>query len=154
MNQFALCFDDGNAFLTERNLNSFKINEWREALLSEYFSIMEYEKLLHYFAVSVFKSQNGFSSASSPKFLASLEAAIYDVLSDEANRGKANILMSSAISGLSGTIASTWNMEPFIVSGFLNLIILSIMKIGVDAWCKYYKSKTNKWDIDSYPSNL
>ncbi len=141
MNQFALYFDDGNTFLTERNFNSFKINEWREILLSENFSIMEYEKLLQYFAVSAFKFQNGFSAASSPKFLASLEEAIYDVLSDDTNRGKANILMSSAISGLSATIASSWNMDPFIVSGFMNLIILSIMKIGIDAWCKYYEAK-------------
>ena len=51
------------------------------------------------------------------------------------------LLMSSAISGLSATIASSWNMDPFIVSGFMNLIILSIMKIGIDAWCKYYEAK-------------
>lgn len=143
MDQFNLCFDAGNAFLTERNLNSFKIDEWQEILLSENFSIMEYEKLLQYFAIGAFKSQDGFSSAVPPNFLASLEASIYSVLSDEANRGKANILMSSAISGLSGTIASTWGIEPFIISGFLNLIILSVIKIGIDAWCKYYKAKTD-----------
>lgn len=143
MDQFNLCFDAGNAFLAERNLNSFKIDEWREVLLSENFNIVEYEKLLQYFAIGTFKSQDGFSSASLPSFLASLEASIYSVLSDEANKGKANILMSSAISGFSGTIASTWGVDPFIVSGFLNLIILSIIKIGIDAWCKYYEAKTN-----------
>lgn len=135
-------FKEGNEFLVKGGFNAFKVDEWKSAITADSFNISEYEKLLQYFSASAYKTQTGFSSAEPPRFIASLEKEIYNVLSNDKNQGKANILMSAVISGLSTTVASTLNIDPFIVGGFSNLIILSVMKIGIGAWCDHYEEKT------------
>ena len=141
MEQKHLLLEQGNSFLTEGGFNAFKVEEWREVVESDSFNIVEYEQLLQYFSVSAFKTQTGFSSIAPPRFLASLEKEIYKVLSDDKNKGKANLLTSAVISGLSATVASALNIDPFIVGGFSNLIILSVMRVGIGAWCGHYEEK-------------
>ena len=148
MNNYEEMYHTSLQFVTQNQLNAFKILEWRKALESDTFDISNYNKLIQYFSVNIFQTKLGLSSVDSPKFLKFLEKEVYNTLSSDENKGKVGILLSAAISGLSTVVASEFNMDPFIVGGFLDLILLSAYKIGVDAWCRYYEEK-NKPENDN-----
>ena len=133
--------NQSKAFLVENEFNKFKIHEWDTLLQSNTLDLGAYEDLLLYFSVNAFQTKTGFSSVDPPRFLDCLEGEIYNVLSDDKNRGKANILMSAAISGISAMVATKFGLNAFIVSGFSNLIIVSVIKVGIDSWCSFYKKK-------------
>lgn len=141
MGQYQTRLADGKAFLINGKYNIFKVNEWEMALESQNFDIVEYDELILYFSVSTFQAKNGFSAAEQPCFLQYLEKEIYNVLSNKENKGKADILLSSTISSLGAAVANQFQLNVFIISGFLNLIILSILKVGIGAWCCYYEEK-------------
>lgn len=141
MNTYETLYNTSFQFITENQLNAFKVLEWRKMLDEDAFDICSYDKLILYFSVNIFQTKLGLSSVDSPKFLKCLEKELYNTLSDKENRGKIDVLLSATISGLSTMVASQFNLDPFIVGGFLDLILLSIYKIGVDAWCKYYEEK-------------
>ncbi len=145
MSAYETLYNTSIQFVTENQLNAFKILEWRKILDANAFDICSYDKLILYFSVNIFQEKLGFSSVDSPRFLKYLEKELYNTLSDKENRGKIDILLSATISGLSTVVAARFNLNPFIVGGFLDLILLSVYKIGVDAWCKYYEEK-NKPD--------
>ena len=145
MSAYETLYNTSIQFVTENQLNAFRILEWRKILDANAFDICSYDKLILYFSVNIFQEKLGFSSVDSPRFLKYLEKELYNTLSDKENRGKIDILLSATISGLSTVVAARFNLNPFIVGGFLDLILLSVYKIGVDAWCKYYEEK-NKPD--------
>ena len=142
MDQKDSIIKQGYDFLTEGGFNAFRVEEWKETVEADSFNISEYEKLLLYFSVNAFQTTTGFSSAEPPRFIASLEKELYNTLSDAKNQGKANVLMAAAIGGLAAAIATPLGLSVAIVSGFLNLVIISAMKIGVGAWCSHYEEKT------------
>jgi len=141
MQQSDLLINQGYEFLTEGGFNAFKVEEWKEVVEADSFDIFEYEKLLQFFSVNAFKSTTGFSAVEAPRFITSLEKELYKVLSEPQNQGKANILMSAAIGSLATVVATSLGLNVVITTGFLDLIILSVMKIGIGAWCGYYEEK-------------
>ena len=144
MNNYEDIYKASLLFVTESRFNSFKVAEWNQLLDCKSFDIDSYNRVLLYFSVNIFQAKMSLSSLEPPRFLKFLEKEVYNTLSDKENKGKTDILLSSAISGLSTLIATKFDLDPFVVGGFLNLIILSIYKIGVDAWCTYYKEKSSK----------
>lgn len=148
MNNYKEIYHTSLQFVTQNQLNAFKILEWRKMLEGDTFDISNYNKLIQYVSVNIFQSKLGLSSVDSPKFLKFLEKEVYNTLSSDEYKGKMGILLSSAISGLSTVVASEFNLDPFIVGGFLDLILLSICKIGVDAWCRYYEEKSESENKD------
>lgn len=141
MEQYQTRFVDGKEFLSKGKYNIFKVYEWEMVLESSQFDIVKYDELISYFGTSTFQEENGFSAAEPSGFLQCLEKEIYNVLSNKETTGKVDILLSSSISSLSTVVANHFQLDVFIVSGFLNLIILSILKVGVGAWCDYYEEK-------------
>jgi len=141
LEQYEELYSNAECFLSKGNLNLFKVHEWRTLLGESDFQIEKYDELILYFSVSAFQANTSFSSVDPPKFFDCLQKEIYSALTDDANRGKANILLTSAIAGLSAMVATQFQINPFIVGGILDLISISIAKVGVDAWCRYYEGK-------------
>lgn len=129
-------------FLEKYNVNAFKLNEWHQVIENETFSENIYMDIVDYFAYDVLRQGNSFASSKNDlKLTYFLENELYHLLSSEKNRGKAEILTSSLISTVATSIANMYNMDVFIVTGITNLIVLSIVKIGVNAWCRYFEEK-------------
>lgn len=143
MEQYDVLYNEAERFLTGEKLNSFRIYEWRTLLSEADFEIEKYNELVLYFSVSAFQTNTGFSSVEPPKFVECLQKEVYNALVSDTNRGKANVLLSSAIGGIGALVATQFQMNPFVVGGFLNLILISVVKIGVDAWCRFYEEKAN-----------
>lgn len=132
-------------FLEEYNVNVFKHNEWRQMLEDEIFSEQAYMEIVDYFAIDVLQQGNSFASSKSDlKITYFLEKELYQLLSSEKNRGKAEILTSSLISAAATSVANMYNIDIFIVTGLTNLITLGILKIGINAWCQYFEEKNKK----------
>lgn len=139
---------DSADFLKSINVNIFKLQEWNDILNAEEFSIGKYSELVNYFVLDSTKNQNGWASQSgNVSVVAHLEKELYEYLSSEKERAKAELLTTSAIGGISSYVAEKLGLDVFIVTGFANLIILGIIKIGINGWCKYYKDKLN---VNSY----
>jgi len=132
-------------FLEKYNVNVFKLNEWHKVIENETFSEYIYMDIVDYFANDVLRQGNSFASSKSDlKLTYFLENELYHLLSSGKNRGKAEILTSSLISTVATSIANMYNMDVFIVTGITNLIVLSIVKMGVNAWCRYFEEKYEK----------
>lgn len=141
MKQYEELYIAADNFLAEEKLNAFKIYEWHSLLSADEFKVEKYDELILYLSVNAFQTIMGFSSVEPPRFVACLQKEVYNALINESNRGKADLLLSSTISGIGAIVASQFDMNPFVVGGFLNLILVSVSKIGVDAWCHYYENK-------------
>lgn len=129
-------------FLIENNVNSFKLIEWQQLIEKTDFSIDMYEELIVYFATDEVQPTIIFASSNSDvKFISFLEEGIYHFLSSQKNRGTGEILITSIISSIIPSVASICSIDVSVLTGFANLIILGILKIGIDAWCKYYENK-------------
>lgn len=129
-------------FLEKCNVNVFKLQEWKKLVNGDDFSEVEYDKLIEYFIVDTMQPDNSLASTKDNLNLKScVEEEIYKVLSSEKNRGKAQILTTALISAISANIANALNINEFITTGIANLILLGIIKVGVDAWCHYYEKK-------------
>lgn len=132
-------------FLERYNVNVFKLNEWHQVIEDETFSGYLYMEIVDYFAIDVLRQDNSFASSNSDlKITYFLENELYHLLSSEKNRGKAEILTSSLISTVATSIANMYNMDVFIVTGITNLIVLGIVKMGINAWCRYFEEKYKK----------
>lgn len=132
-------------FLEKYNVNVFKLNEWHQVIENETFSENRYMDIVDYFAIDVLRQGNSFASSKNDlKLTYFLENELYHLLSSEKNRGKAEILTSSLISTVAASIANMYNMDVFIVTGITNLIVLGIVKMGVNAWCRYFEEKYEK----------
>lgn len=132
-------------FLKRYNVNVFKLNEWYQTIENETFSGYLYMEIVDYFAIDVLRQDNSFASSNSNlKITYFLENELYRLLSSEKNRGKAEILTSSLTSTVATSIANTYNMDVFIVTGITNLIVLGIVKMGINAWCRYFEEKYKK----------
>ena len=88
MSAYETLYNTSIQFVTENQLNAFKILEWRKILDANAFDICSYDKLILYFSVNIFQEKLGFSSVDSPRFLKYLEKELYNTLSDKENRGK------------------------------------------------------------------
>ena len=129
-------------FLEKYSVNVFKLNEWHQMIEDEIFSEYLYIEIVDYFAIDVLRQDNSFASSNSDlKITYFLENELYHLLSSEKNRGKAEILTSSLISTVATNIANMYNMDIFIVTGITNLIVLGIVKMGINAWCRYFEEK-------------
>ncbi len=132
-------------FLEKYNVNVFKLNEWRQVVRNETFSEDAYMEIVDYFAIDVLRQGNSFASSKSDiKITYFLGNELYQFLSSEKNRGKAEILTSSLISTIATDMANMYNMDVFIVTGITNLIVLGIVKMGINAWCRYFEEKYEK----------
>ena len=132
-------------FLERYNVNVFKLNEWHQMIGDETFSEQAYMEIVNYFAVDVLQYGNSFASSQSDlRITYFLENELYQLLSSEKNRGKAEVLTSSLISAVATSIANMYNIDVFIVTGLTNLITLGILKMGINAWCCYFEEKYKK----------
>lgn len=132
-------------FLEKCNVNKFKLNEWHQMVEDELFSEQKYMEIVDYFTVDVLQQGNSFASSKSElKITYFLENELYQLLSSEKNRGKAEVLTSSLLSAVATSVASTYNIDIFIVTGLTNLIALGIIKMSINAWCRYFEEKYKK----------
>ncbi len=141
MNEYERIYNQANEFLTQNNVNVFKIMEWKNLLGNSNFDITEYEKLLLYFNVSVFREGTTFASVNPPNILKIVEEQVYLFLKEKENHGKAELLITGLISEICVEISKHIDINAFIVAGILDLLLLGIMKIGINTWCKYYEEK-------------
>ncbi len=132
-------------FLERYSVNVFKLNEWYQVIEDETFSEYLYMDIVDYFAIDVLRQDNSLASSNSDiRITYFLENELYHLLSSEKNRGKAEILTTSLISTVATSIANMYNMDVFIVTGITNLIVLGIVKVGINAWCRYFEEKYKK----------
>lgn len=136
---------DCSLFLEKYNVNVFKLSEWQQIIGSEIFSEQAYMELVNYFALDAMQQGDSFASAKADlKIVYYLENELYKMLSSEKNRGKAEILTSALISAVATNVANQYQVDVFIVTGLTDLIALGILKIGINAWCRYFEEKYKK----------
>lgn len=132
-------------FLEKYDVNVFKLNEWHQTIEETTFSEQMYMEIVDYFAVDVLQQGNSFASSKIDlKITYFLEKELYQLLSSEKNRGKAEVLTSSLISAAATSVANMYNIDVFIATGLTNLIALGMIKMGINAWCQYYEEKNKK----------
>lgn len=132
-------------FLEKCDVNVFKLNDWYQTIEDETFSEQIYMEIVDYFTVDVLQQGSSFASSKSDlKITYFLEKELYQLLSSEKNRGKAEVLTSSLISVAATSIANMYNIDVFIATGLTNLIALGMIKMGINAWCQYYEEKYKK----------
>lgn len=148
MDNYERLYNEANNFLSKSKVNVFKVIEWKNLLESEDFNINEYEKMLLYFNVSIYKDETGFASVTPPNVLKIVEEQVYLFLKDERFQGKGELLIAGLISEICVEISNHIDINAFIVGGILDLLFLGIMKIGIKDWCKYYEEKRNSNDTE------
>lgn len=136
--------------LLDSNMNQFVVADWEQLALSEYFDLSKYDGLVFAFAYNI-ETQYGYArKKSSVSFLKAIESTIYEHLTDCETRGKLDILATLSVDSLIDTtgiaahieqIATNTGLAVPMINLFTTLVIIGILKIGVEAWCKYYKSK-------------
>ena len=149
MNNYEKIYAEANRFLIKNKVNIFKVIEWEKLLESEDFNINEYDKILLYFNVSIFKDTTGFASVTPPNVLKIVEEQVYLFLKDERFQGKTELLVTGLVSEICVEISNHIDVNVFIVGGILDLLLLGIMKIGINTWCKYYEEKRNSNDTEN-----
>lgn len=136
---------DCSLFLEKYNVNAFKLSEWYQMIGNEIFPRQAYMEIVDYFAVDVLQQGDSFASSKSDlKITYYLENELYQMLSSEKNRGKAEILTSSLISAVATSVANLYHIDIFIATGLTNLIVLGMFKMGINAWCQYFEEKYKK----------
>ena len=98
MDNYERLYNEANNFLSKSKVNVFKVIEWKNLLESEDFNINEYEKMLLYFNVSIYKDETGFASVTPPNVLKIVEEQVYLFLKDERFQGKGELLIVGLIS--------------------------------------------------------
>ena len=136
---------DCSLFLEKYNVNVFKLSEWHQMIDDEIFSGQAYMEIVDYFATDVLQQGDSFASSKPDlKITYFLENELYQMLSSEKNKGKAEILVSSIISTVATNVANLYHVDVFIATGLTNLIALGIFKMGINAWCRYFEEKYKK----------
>ena len=136
---------DCSLFLEKYNVNVFKLSEWHQMINNKIFSEQAYMEIVDYFAADVLQQGDSFASSKSDlKITYFLQNELYQMLSSERNKGKAEILASSIISAAAANIANLYHVDVFIATGLTNLIALGIFKMGINAWCRYFEEKYKK----------
>ena len=136
---------DCTFFLEKYRVNVFKLNEWNQMIEEDTFSGKIYMEMVDYFAADVLQQGISFESSKSDlKITYFLENELYQMLSSEKNRGKAEVLTSSLISAVASSVANMYNFDVFIATGLTNLIALGIIKMGINAWWRYFEEKYKK----------
>ena len=131
-----------SSFFQKCSVNSFKLYEWHQIIEGESFSLKLYNELVDYFAADVLQTGNSLASSNNDlRLIFFLEKELYNVLSSGKNRGKAELLTSSLISAAATSVANMLNVDVFITTGLANLIVLGVIKMGINAWCRYFEEK-------------
>ncbi len=127
-------------FLKNNNVNPFKIKSWEEMMSSDRIVPEKYDALILYFAMNLNGGLVQYSYKSKePYFLDIIKEAIYERLCDKRIRGKTDVF-SELVAVVAGDLAGEILKEDStLISIFTSFIILGIMNVGIDSWCKYYE---------------
>lgn len=129
-------------FLDENNFNSFKVAEWKDLTEKNSIDLIEYDRLVLYFATQlnnsgVYQSNNKIS----PNFLYEIQTAVYCKLKDESFKAKMNMFIQFGTIHVSELLADFIGQDSPIFITFCAFVFMEIYLVGIDAWCRYYKDR-------------
>ena len=136
-----MSIEECKEFLLEHRMNRFKVDEWYELLQSPTLDVVEYEKIVFYFACNVDNYDGYASKHTTPTFLSKIEESIYECLKDERLSGKFDVYTAVGLSSAIQSITNASSMDQKVINMFITLILTEIIKIGINAWCKLYEAK-------------